>query len=231
MWVEAILLEQDLAALVKQFVPVTIRLGDDGEIQVTDPSDIALVADVGLRIVCKARLRWSVLGIPVPVHVDSLVVLLRPEVTMTPGGQQVVFKLEIEHADLSGIPTAIDVRITELVNRELASKQVELAWDYAKTLSHVFELPDALQPLERLELTVAGARVKATREAVGLAIEFHAHVRRGPAEGPVPRRVNDAPAPPPRPGQRSIPWAGGSALMVAAGAMWAAFALGRATRR
>jgi hypothetical protein len=231
-WIEAVLLKEDLAALVGQFTPVTLRLGDDGELRLGPARDVELVPEVGLRAVCEAHLRWSILGIAVPIHVPSLAVVLRPEVEATGAGQRLVFKVEIEHADVAGVPTVIDDRITEKINRELAARHVELAWDYADTLGHVFELPDLLQPLERLELRAAGARVKPTSEAVGLAIEFHARVLRGPV-GAMTARVAapmDRARPVRRPRRRGAAHLVMGALSLAAGALLGAFALGRATR-
>jgi hypothetical protein len=178
MWVEAILLKEELSLLVGQFTPVTIGLGDDGALHIHDPSDITLVPDVGLRVVCKANLRWAVLGIAVPMTINSLVVLVRPAIAKREGIDALVFKLEIEHIDLALLPKGIDDRVTHLVNRELDAKHVELSWDYAATLNHVFTVPGILHPIERLELTVRGARVTTTGEVMGLAIAFGADVRR-----------------------------------------------------
>lgn len=188
MWLEAILLKDDLSKLVAEFMPVTIRLGDDGELLVSDPSDVSLIGAVGLRVVCKATLRWSVLGITVPVTLHSLTVLLCPEIAQREGGNELVFKLEIEHTNLAGLPTIVDNRVTELVNRELAAKHVELSWNYRATLGHVFDLPDALHPLEQIHLTVEGAKVKSTPEALGLAIQIGARVSRCEPGGRILRR-------------------------------------------
>jgi hypothetical protein len=179
MWLEAILLKDDLAALLAEFTPITIRLGDDGELFLSDPREISLVSDVGLRFVCTAKVHWSVLGIAVHITIHSVTALFRPELAERDGVRKLVFRVEIEHADFAGLPTMVDNHLTELVNRELSAKQVELAWNYTATLSHVFDLPDALRPLERLELTVEGAKVKATPDALGLAIQIGARVLRG----------------------------------------------------
>ena len=181
MWVEAILMKEDLSKLIGQFLPVTIRLGDtdDGELALHDPSDVSLVADVGLRVVCKAKVHWPVLGIDVPVTLHSLTVVLRPEAMRGEHGDAIVFKIEIEHADLAGVPSIIDDRITEFVNKELAAKHVALTWDVADTLATAFELPDTLQPLDALRLGVGGVRVKVTEDALGIAVLFdYAVVRR-----------------------------------------------------
>ncbi len=156
MWIEAVLLKDELSMLVGQFAPVAIRLGEDGELQVHDPGDVTIVPDLGLRVVCKATLHWTVLGFAVPVTLDSLSILLRPKIAKHGDVDVLVFLLEIEHADIAGLPAGIDKRITDLVNHELQAKHVELSWDYSATLNHEFDLPDILKPVESLKLTVGG---------------------------------------------------------------------------
>ena len=189
MWLEAIVPREDLAALLAELTPVTIRLGESGELCIHEPSDVTLVQDLGLRFECKARLEWEVLGLEVPVTASSVGVLVRPLITHREGRPALVFALELEHTHVAGVPSLFDARVTGLVNRELEGKHVELAWAYGETLSHVFDLPVALAPRERLSVTVDGAKVKATGDALGLAIQMRATVLRGP---PAPVRAPSA---------------------------------------
>jgi hypothetical protein len=178
MWAEAIVLQQDLTALLGQLLPAAIRLGEDGELYLGEPTGVALVADVGLRVVCGATLRWEVLGIHVPITIESIAVVVRPEIETRSEGHRLVFKIQVEHACVAGLPRVLDDRVTDLVNRELAAKHVELSWRYAATLSHAFELPLSLQSHDQLALEVVDARVKATGNALGLAIRFVARAGR-----------------------------------------------------
>lgn len=205
MWVEAILLKEDLEKLIAKLLPVDVKLGDEGHLALHDPSEVSLVPDVGLRAVCKAKLTWPVLGFDVPVSLHSLTVVLRPQVEARDGAPHLVFALEVEHADVAGVPTMIDDKITERVNVELAAKNVELAWAISETLTHAFPLPDSLEPLETLTLGVADARVKITAEALGLAILFRFDVARdrethfAASSPPSPPPSRPAPSPPPKP--------------------------------
>ena len=179
MWIEAVLLSEELAALVGQITPVTIRLGDNGELRVHDPSEVTVVRDLGLHVVCKATLHWKVLGLAVPLTLDSLAIMLRPAVEKRLNVEVLVFSLEIEQAKFAFLPTGIDDRIVDHVNAELEAKHVELSWDYATTFNHQFDLLDILQPVERLKLTVGGARVKASADSLAFGIEIHVDVLRG----------------------------------------------------
>ena len=234
MWVEAVVPQQDLTALLGQLLPAAIRLGHDGELYLGEPTGVALVADVGLRVVCGATLRWKILGIHVPITIESIAVVVSPEIEERSDFRRLVFKIQIEHADVARLPRLLDDGVTDLVNRELAAKHVELSWNYAATLSHAFELPTSLQSHDQLALTVVDARVKATGDALGLAIRFGAAARRRspkvdtsslPPEGRPATSVPAAPSAPPRvPHVWSHPlWVGVATLMALCGA----YALGR----
>jgi hypothetical protein len=179
MWIEAIVSAEELRQTLSRFAPVTIRLGDEGgELALDSPSQVTLLPDKGARVVCRARLVWPLLGVHVPIAMKSLVVLLCPLIEAQPEGGELVFKLEIEHADFALIPTFIDDRLTTRINTELAKKRIELSWRYAETLDHVFRMPDALDGVDALGLVVTGAVVKVTKEAVGLAVSLRSDVRR-----------------------------------------------------
>ncbi|MGH7293828.1 MAG: hypothetical protein ACRELB_02790 [Polyangiaceae bacterium] len=231
MWLEAIIPKEDLSAVVGELTPLTFLLGADGRLSLSEPSEVSLVEAVGLRAVCKAHVHWSVLGISVPVTLHSLAVLLRPEIHPRDGGPALVFRVEIEHADLAGVPDVIDDRVTQLLNHELETKHVELSWAYRTTLSHVFDLPEMLRPLERLAVTAGAARVSVTRDAAALAIEMTARVDCGQAmrkPAPASLTAGDTASPRPRGSARGSGWkrlALVGSLVTAA--LWGAFALGR----
>jgi hypothetical protein len=178
MWLEAIFTTEDLHQVLLQFAPMEFRLGDSGRLLLVDPSDVTLIPDKGLAVVCEATLHWPLLGIDVPVNVHRLLLLIHPAVEHRAEGDFLVFSLRIEHADVGILPRFVDDKITSMVNEELVKKHVELAWNFKKTLSHVFALPDALVSAAALGLTVVEGRVKVTESALGLAVSFDATVTR-----------------------------------------------------
>jgi hypothetical protein len=194
MWVEAVLSKEDLVSLVAQIVPLTIRIdpdaGADHYIELETAADLVLVADQGLRMTTQAKIHWPVLGITVPIKIDPLSVIIRPTVTQTPEGDALSFTLEIEQADFAGIPAFGDQPITDKINRELSKRHVELAWAFAAMLSHRFNLPPLLEPLDSLALNVAWGKVRVTDEAMVLAISFHAAVSRRGDEAVTGQRSN-----------------------------------------
>jgi hypothetical protein len=182
MWVEAVVSKEDLGALVARMVPLTVRLGQDVEadhyIELVTATNLALVADAGLRMTTQARIHWPVLGITVPITIDPLKVIIKPCVIGIAKGEALCFTLEIEHADVAGIPAFGDRAVTDKINRELAERHVELAWAFASMLSHRFPIPPLLEPIDSLAFNVAWGKVRVTDEAMVLAISFHAEVSR-----------------------------------------------------
>jgi hypothetical protein len=182
MWLEAVVSKEDLGTLVARIVPLRVRLGQDVEadhyIELVTATNLALVADEGLRMTTQARIHWPVLGITVPIKIDPLNVMIRPCIIDTAKGEALCFTLEIEHADVAGIPAFGDRTITDKINRELAERHVEIAWAFASMLSHRFLIPPLLEPIDSLAFNVAWGKVRVTDEAMVLAISFHAEVSR-----------------------------------------------------
>jgi hypothetical protein len=178
MWLEAILTREDLRHVLKQFAPMDLRLGESGKLLLDAPSDVSLIRDKGLAVVCEATLHWPLLGVDIPVHIHALVLLVRPSVERRASGDVLVFTLEIDGANVPLLPKVIDDKITAMVNEELVKKHVELAWNFGKTLSHVFSLPAALESTSTLGLKVSGGKVKVTDDAMGFAVRFRTEVER-----------------------------------------------------
>jgi hypothetical protein len=112
------------------------------------------------------------------VTIKPLCVRLLPEIDKREKGDALVFKLQIEHADVSTVPTIIDNEITNLINRELIKKKVDFAWNFADTLSYDFDLSKVLHPVHSLGLKVIGGTIRITEDALVLAISFVAKVTR-----------------------------------------------------
>ncbi len=179
MWLEAILTKTDLQKLFQQFAPLRVRLGDSAELTLDAPSDVTLHADTGVRVVCSAQLRWSVLGMHVPVTLRSLVVLVTP--TIENGGsadEALVFKLSLELVDVASIPAVFDAGIAARLNEELLKNHVEMSWHFHHLLDHVFPLPAILESAAALDLRAVAAVVKTTRTALAFAVNFQIDVQR-----------------------------------------------------
>ena len=199
MWLEAILAKSDFVALLPELTPLTINLSGGGTVELDEPSGVELVADVGLRVTCKAKLHWPVLGIQVPVTLHSLTAVAKPQIAETSTGDRLVFTFNVEKADFAGLPDVVDEKITEKINEALVRDHVALEWDFTDTLSHVFPMPATLDHLEALGLQVAWGEVRVTPDAVVFAVSFHARVMRtGERERDVKagRLAGDAPIPP-----------------------------------
>jgi hypothetical protein len=184
MRLQATLTREDLQSLVSDLAPVTILLGHKGKLTLSDPCGLELVADRGLRFVCHAQGSWEVLGVSVPIVLKALAIRLEPSVATRPEGDALVFKLQIESADIAMVPGVIGERIVELVNGELDEKHAELAWGFRKTLSHVFSLPASLANLASIGLLATSGSLAITPQALVFTVAFETHVGRKCAVSP-----------------------------------------------
>jgi hypothetical protein len=176
MRIELLLTRDDLEKVFVDFCPLRVLVGDNGHIVLSDPRDVALVPDAGLRASVTAEVHWPVLGVQIPVSARSATLEVTPEVQKGPDGERLTFKLQLADADLSLVPASIARRVVDRVNEGLDAKHVELSWNFTKTLSHVFALPAALASAAAIDLRAASGSVRVTAEALVLVVSFHARV-------------------------------------------------------
>jgi hypothetical protein len=246
MLVEAILTKSDLEHVVAQFLPATVQI-DGGTLTLDGPYQLSLVPDHGLRIACRAHLHWPVMGVHVPVDVEPLTAMLSPAVEVREGNETLVFVPSIVHADIRLSPTIVDNAITAKLNEALAAKHVELAWNFRRTLSHAFDLPESIESSSAIALEVKLGVVKVTENAIALGVTFTTAVRRrnngddtaGLPGKPRPPRdgstngsagPNDTKGAAPGHGTGPVPVLATGGLMASV-ALAAAFGLGRLSKR
>lgn len=182
MWLEAIITQDDLARALTQITPVKIHLDDDEStdrwLYLDRPTHIELVPEKGLRVACPAEIMWSVSVVNVPIKLHTLQVLLRPEIVKKQRGDILVFNLELEEADIKGIPSLVDNRVMGAVNKALAAK--ELAWDFTKTLTFSgIKMPKMLDPISSLSIGVNWGKRRVDQEALVLVVSFQLDFNRG----------------------------------------------------
>jgi hypothetical protein len=187
MWLEAIVSQDDFKAFAAELLPLTVHLGEAASghyLSLSAPAEVSLIDGRGLRITCDAEVHWPVLGLGVPVHVQGLTVMLEPSVVASSSlteldhDHTLLLGMQIEHADVAWVPAALDDKIVDAINVALRKKSGELSWHFARTLSHLFELPAVLQPLYGLDLKVAWGKARTTSEAMVLVVSFRAHALR-----------------------------------------------------
>jgi hypothetical protein len=181
MLLQALLPRTDVDQLLSDLLPLRVLLGKDASdrtLLLRDPSAVAFVAGHGIALSCKADVRWSLLGVGVPIYLRALTVMLVPRITERASLPALVFDVAIEHADLAGVPAVVDSRLVGWVNQALEQHQVELSWSFGKTLSHQFALPAMLDSLRSFDLAVGRSQVDVLQDALRLELEVQAGVTR-----------------------------------------------------
>jgi len=181
MWIEAIITKDDFVEVLSQILPVKIHFDDDPKtdrwLYLDCPTGVELVPDKGLRIACPAEIMWSVSVVDIPIKLHTLQVLLRPEIVKKHRGDVLDFKLQLEEADIAGLPSVIDHTIMKAVNEALARK--ELAWDFTKTLTNTVKMPKLLDPIDSLSIGVDWGKRRVDDKAMVLAVSFKLTFTRG----------------------------------------------------
>lgn len=172
MWLQATLTTADLAFALRRFCPARIQLDDDRWLSIARPRSVKLLADVGARFVTDAKLRWTVLGIDVPITVQEVEIFLKPRIDTdaAQAHQRLVFDLSLGDFDMKYVPQLIDGAIATKINGALA--EAKIAWDFSKTLDFHFGMPKQLSPVDSVHLQARWADLKISDVAITLAASF-----------------------------------------------------------
>ena len=177
MWLEAILAEEDLAQVMKEFLPVKIYLHHQGEevkkdrwLMLQTATEVALVTDEGLEVTCPAELVWGIAGMSPTVKVDALRVMIRPRINELHKGHTLDIHLQVEEADFHSLPEFMDGTIVKAINAILATKTI--SWNFTETLTRKVPLGQMFDPVEALDIHVKWGKTRIDAKALTLAISF-----------------------------------------------------------
>ncbi|MDP3275226.1 MAG: hypothetical protein Q8Q09_08535 [Deltaproteobacteria bacterium] len=178
MWLQATLTTADLALALHHFCPARIQLDEERWLSIARPHSVKLLPDLGARFVTEAKLRWSVLGIDVPVTVKEAEIFLIPRIAIEEGGtrQCLCFDFRIGELDLKYVPHLLDVGIASKINDAL--KEANISWDFSKTLDFHFAMPKQVSPIDSVHLQAHGADLKVSDVALTIATSLTLEVSR-----------------------------------------------------
>jgi hypothetical protein len=175
MRIKATLDESTVASLLDQLLPVTIDLHETEPgtrwVRVEKPERFDFVAGEGIRVHTAAAIRWTALGIAIPVTIKSIALILRPAIITDeqPGGS-LVFRPEIEGTDFKMVPAFVDARIARAINAELSKQGDRLAWPFGTSLALRTPLPPSITPATQFELAAEDAVVETTDHQLTLEL-------------------------------------------------------------
>ena len=182
MHITARLEEATVNELLGELLPVTILLDEERErgrwVRIEPASQIDFVADRGVRVHTSGQLQWLAAGVPITFTLNSVRLLLRPEIAGDPHGGRLVFRPALEELDLKHVPGFLDRGVAGIINGKLAAQGDELAWDFGRALAVNVLLPASITPLEAFQLSVRAARVAVLADAIELTATFDAQFSR-----------------------------------------------------
>lgn len=177
MWLQMTLTVADLDQAIRQLCPARIALDEGRWIDIAVPTTVELLEGRGARLVTEAKILWSVVGIDVPITVQTVEVFLEPSIAQKGDEQRLVFALSIGDLDLKFIPSLIDGGIATKINRELAANAT-LEWDFVTTLDWHFKLPKTLSPADSLHLQAKWGDLKIGSDAITMMASMNVDISR-----------------------------------------------------
>lgn len=182
--VTAELSEQAVRLLLGQLMPATVTLDAQGAeagqrwMRIEPPHHVDFVPAVGLRVRTTATLQWTAVGLAVPATLNEVTLLVRPVVTSGERGPKLVFRPEIEQADVKFLPAFVDEAIAARINSALAAQGDLVAWHFGETLAQRVAMPHNLTPVDAFHLAAGNLDVTVHEQGIVLKLRLEARFSR-----------------------------------------------------
>jgi hypothetical protein len=172
MWLQALFTEEDLTAVLSRLTPARIALDKDDPdrfLWVSKPESLRLEPDRSINITVRAQVRWDVLGVGVPITLKRVTLSLKPAVRTHEGRQIMTFGVQLEEADLSGVPAFIEKSLVGRVNQALEASEAKLSWAFLETLDFKFDIP-VIEPTRKMSLYARFGSTQVTPDGLTLVV-------------------------------------------------------------
>lgn len=167
---------------LRDFSPLKVHLVEPFEnsrwIELDPPSEVELHAERGIRVVTTGRFRFDLVHIPIAAHLDRVEFLVAPQILAKEGSYSAAFPIEILHADVRLIPSVVDDLIVAQVNETFTTRSSKLLWCFSEALSAQFVVPERLEQISRLELSVEDSMMEIEENAVVMRAAYRLGVER-----------------------------------------------------
>lgn len=182
-YLEARLPQKMVEQALKQLAPLKIHLADPAEnrrwIEFDPPSSVEFIKNEGIRIITTGRFRFDIAGIEIPAHLDRVEFLVAPRIVRADEfAHTAALPIEIIDADLRFIPGLIDDLIVSQVNNALTPRASQLFWRFDEFLSPHFKMPDRLEQLAGLSLSVERSKIEVTDDELVMRVAYLFEVER-----------------------------------------------------
>jgi hypothetical protein len=172
MHLTATLYEETVLELLGQLLPLTMYLDAKKKrwVQVNRPDEVSFIAGEGLRLTTSAKVQWTLAGVSIPFTIRLVQVMVRPEVVDDELGGKLLFRVQVEDADLKGVPSAIDDTIVSTVNARLSAIGDKIGWNFGETLRRSIGLPPSMHPVEAFQMRAQEGKVVVTDDAMTFSL-------------------------------------------------------------
>jgi hypothetical protein len=168
--------EATIERLLAELLPARINLDEPGDkrrwIQLEPARKVDFIADRGVRIETSGQIQWVAAGLPITLTLNTIQLMLRPEVVETSEGGRLVFHPALEDLDLKNVPGFLDRGVLGIVNGKLESQGNALAWDFGRALTVNAPLPAGITPTEAFQMSVGTAQVAVGADALELTVNL-----------------------------------------------------------
>jgi hypothetical protein len=175
MHIDVVLTAEELGQILRAAAPLRIHLTETDEdrrwVEVEQPTEVSLVANLGLRMVSSGRIRYELAGFRPMFSIRRLQLLCVPQVvSVSATHERLDFQLILEEADVVNVPGFADRALVNAVNEALTPGRLGLSWDFGRALQRAIGMPARFEPLDQLLLGPPAGRVTIGEDALRFSV-------------------------------------------------------------
>ncbi len=171
MWLQATFGKSDFEHIAERFLPMKLAI-DTTNLFIARPTQLTFIPEVGVRIDSHAKAEITVVGIKMPVTVESAAIVIVPYVAKEHDREKLMLKLTLEELDLKYLPKFVDDTVADHIRESLL--RPVFVWDFLETLDFDIPLPESVAPVKNLKLAAKWGAVKVSEDAITVACSFDA---------------------------------------------------------
>ncbi|TVQ97651.1 MAG: hypothetical protein EA398_14275 [Deltaproteobacteria bacterium] len=168
---------EELFRFLAQIFPLDVQLGEDGDtcrkVRLHPPATYRMAPGEGVRLKTDAELFWPVPLLSGGFRVPQVEATVLPSIDYRDASWHLVFRVRIDDFDLALLPDAVEALIASRLSDTLERAGVEVAWNYADTLSVDIDLPGAVTPPRQFRLRADEGLMEITADGLRIDAPLH----------------------------------------------------------
>jgi hypothetical protein len=161
----------ELGPLIHDFLPMRLTLGKHGDeepawFEIDTIETMTFLPGHGLRLTFPARVHYPMPLLPSDFTLQRVSLEVVPTMVPSAEGQVLAFRMEVAALDVQYLPGFVDRLVADKISRTLMENATTIAWNFSRTLTRHFRLPQRFSRVRGVEMVSERGDVVVTGDSI-----------------------------------------------------------------